>query len=220
MHRSLACLDNPVCWQHGDSQKQTHATLCVYCLRVPLLCKFQRKSQGQSQSVHPPGQVIRRIGKARSGVEPLGPGEIRGVAPENFCTEVAFLATSDPRRKRDSPRLWRCRAPVALLAGPWASRLRIFLDICPNDPNLIHPGRSPAKQAVEMYQKTLLGPSKSCWETFYIFASCGLVVEIQPLNCENIFQRQPSQVRPHKLAWGPSGDGHSVVGRKICSTRP
>ena len=38
-----------------------------------------------------------------------------------------------------------------------------------------------------------------CWETFYIFAYCGLVVEIQPLNCYvlNIFlllpfQRQPS----------------------------
>ena len=33
-----------------------------------------------------------------------------------------------------------------------------------------------------------------CWETFYICAYCGLVVEIQPLNCENLSFCSPSNV--------------------------
>ena len=35
-----------------------------------------------------------------------------------------------------------------------------------------------------------------CWEIFCIFASCGLVVEIQPLNCNIIFFGLPCQRQP------------------------
>ena len=56
------------------------------------------------------------------------------------------------------------------------------------------------------------------WETFYIFAYCGLVVEIQPLSCPNFFFSSPSTVNQVSVFSSVCSFWSGVLGRRPSTT--